>query len=106
MANGPYRNSQLSDLGRWTGESISPDAAEDYAQAIAASHQAKLILSFPRIVEQYKYLEILAQSVRSFLGNGDSAAITLQMVSDRWHELTTRIGPRVQRDFLRRGEGF
>lgn len=106
LANGPSRLSHLSDPQRWVGELIEPQVADDYAQHILAIHQSKLILTFPRIVNQRDYLKALADAVRRALHSEESADQALGAAAAAWNQLNERIGLRVQRDFLRRGEGF
>jgi ABC-type glycerol-3-phosphate transport system substrate-binding protein len=57
---GPFRSSQLANPVRWIGEGLQPEAVDQYAEAIRLTHADRLIMTFPKMPSQKKYLAALA----------------------------------------------
>lgn len=105
-AAGPFRASYLGDISRWTGESISYDVANEYADVITANHERALTLRFPRLPGQERYLEALDQAVRSAVAGKTTPEAALATVSQQWEAITESFGRDQQRSALRKETGF
>lgn len=102
---GPFRASHLGDASRWTGDAISVDVADQYADVIAANHERSLVMLFPRIPGQSVYLEILDNAVRDFLTGSKTAEETLDSVAKKWDATTEKIGRKEQIKEFKRETG-
>jgi multiple sugar transport system substrate-binding protein len=110
MEAGPMRSSQLADPTRWCGESLAPEAGEEYARLISATHESRTVFTFPRIAGQQEYLGELSSACRAFVtgaSGSQTAESTLQSVAEKWDSLTQKHGgPAAQSLRLRTAEGF
>lgn len=104
---GPFRATHLGDVSRWTGEVLSIDVLDEYADVVAECHERPLVLLFPRILKQDRYLKFLDNAIREYLATDDAdAKVILQKVAEQWEELTEEIGRDVQVKALRRESGY
>ncbi len=103
---GPFRNSQLADPQRWTGEGIRFEVAEQYASIIRNSHESKLAFVFPRVTQQPEMITQLASGIRDVFQELDSPDKMLNKLASRWKEMLEKPGLKLQRELLRRGEGL
>ncbi|MFK7769269.1 MAG: hypothetical protein AB8B55_18755 [Mariniblastus sp.] len=102
---GPFRASQLGDMSRWTGDTLSVDVADEYADVIAANHERSLNLMFPRVLAQHEYLDALDQTVRDFVAGTGTAEAALKNLVSQWEAITDRIGRKEQAVQLRKESG-
>ena len=99
---GPFRASQLGDMGLWSGESISADVADEYADVVAASHERSLCFMFPKISGQHLYIKALDAKVREYISGTGSPEDALNAVAAQWDEITDEIGRDAQANQLRK----
>jgi ABC-type glycerol-3-phosphate transport system substrate-binding protein len=89
---GPFRASHLGDVSRWTGDRISLDVADEYADVVAANHQRSSILMFPRIPGYRQYLTALDAAVIQAISGEQSSAEALKSAERKWDEITDSLG--------------
>ena len=102
----PFRASHLGGIARWTGDGISPDTQEAYADLLRETDQSMTTLLVPRIPGYDEYLGALAAAVHTALTSDEESAALLTQVAEQWREITERLGKEDQRRWLRRSEGF
>ena len=98
---GPFRASHLGDASRWTGENISVDLADDYADIVADNHERTLVMMFPRIPGSRAYLDSLDEAVRDCIADKLSAEEALKAAAKRWDEITDSLDRKKQIEMLR-----
>ena len=103
---GPFRASHLGDASRWTGDAISVDVADEFADAVAANHDRSLTLMFPRIPGYDRYLVVLDNAVRAAVSGEQSPEEALQSAAKKWDEITDSIGRQAQIRDLRKESGL
>ena len=102
----PFRASHLGGISRWTGDGISPDAQEAYAELLRETDQSVTTLLVPRIPGYAEYMDALATGVRAAMTSDAESAVLLSRVAEQWRQITERLGQRDQQRWLRRSEGF
>jgi ABC-type glycerol-3-phosphate transport system substrate-binding protein len=105
-ATGPFRNSHLAEIQRWTGSRVSPATSQQYAEAIQLSLSEPNALIGLRIPGRPEYLAILADAVREAVAQQASADETLAKVSEQWRKLTESLGSDAQRAAYMRSVGM
>lgn len=103
---GPVRVSHLGNIGKWTGESVSLDLADEYAATVREIHKSNLVVLFPRIPGSHRYYTVLDAGVRSALTGKKSPQEALDSVAQQWEEITESIGRKKQIESMRRESGF
>jgi ABC-type glycerol-3-phosphate transport system substrate-binding protein len=103
---GPVRVNHLGNIGKWTGESVSLDLADEYAAVVREVHQRNLVVLFPRIPGSHRYYASLDAGVRSALSGKLSSQQALDSVAKQWEEITDSIGRKKQIEAMRRESGF
>ncbi len=103
---GPFRASHLGDVSRWTGDAISLDVADEFADVVAANHQRSLTLMFPRIPGSRKYLDSLDKAVRQAVAGDQTAEDALKTAAREWDEITDSLGRQTQIRALRKETGL
>lgn len=103
---GPVRASHLGNIGKWTGDSVSLDLADEYAAVIREIHQRNLVVLFPRIPGGHRYYDALDAGVRSALSGQQSSQEALDSVAAQWVEITESIGRKEQIQAMRHDSGF
>lgn len=104
---GPFRSSQLANPVRWVGESLQPEAVDQYAEAIRRTHGDRLIMTFPKMPGQRQYLAALAgAAAKAAEGSLTPEQAAAEAVSE-FSRLTESLGgaPRQSR-LLREAEGY
>jgi multiple sugar transport system substrate-binding protein len=89
---GPFRASQLGNPTRWSGEGVSEQAAQEYADLILGIQEQDISFMFPRIPGRDRYLAALDQKIRSCLRGELDAATALKNAARDWEEITESIG--------------
>lgn len=101
VASGPFRKTHLVKPNLWIGMPVLPDAAEQWASEIEASHAALLPVVFPPLAGRDEYLAVLASGVRKCLVNEKSAEEALHETSTEWASITEKHGVDVQKTRIR-----
>lgn len=104
--SGPFRASHLGDVARWTGERLSMEVLDQYADVLAESHRRPMILMFPRIPGHLEYFNALDEGVRDYMVSDRSAEDVLAEVAGKWEAITERLGRIQQVKALRKDSGF
>jgi ABC-type glycerol-3-phosphate transport system substrate-binding protein len=104
---GPFRSSQLANPVRWAGESLIPEAAEQYAAALRRTHEERLVMTFPKLPGQRAYLQALAAAAnKAAIGTLNPAEAAAEAVAE-FNRLTESLGgPQKQSRLLREAEGY
>ena len=105
-AVGPFRASHLGDVSRWTGERISVDVADQFADVVAACHDRPQAIIFPRISGHQSYFDALDEGVRKCIDGQSTPEEALQEVAKRWEELTEQRGRKTQIRNLKQATGL
>ena len=103
---GPFRASHLGDVSSWTGNELSIDVLDQYADVISDNHRRPLVLMFPRIPKQQEYLDVLDRKIREYFIEDVSAEVVLQDVAKEWNAITETVGANKQSRILRKEAGF
>ncbi len=103
---GPFRASHLGDAGRWTGEAISLDVADEYADVVSAAHERTQTLMFPRIPGYRQYIAALDEAVRSAVKGEVSSEDALNKAADEWEQITETYGRAKQTSALKKESGL
>ncbi len=103
---GPFRASHLGDASRWTGDAISADLADQYAEVIASNHERSMFMMFPRVPGQQEYLAALDDGVRNVMSGSQSAQAALDEVAETWQAITERLGREAQAKEFKKESGF
>ena len=103
---GMHRASHAADPTRWTGDRVSFDLAERYAELMMDAHEQPITMVFPRIPASHEYVDALDQGIRNYLQNDVTAQETLDEVAERWRGITKRLGIMEQYNAIRREAGF
>ncbi len=101
-----FRRSELGQPGRWIEPEISAVAAKQYASAVADSLSRSQWLECPRIPGHTEYIAALDDAVRAAVDGKQKPADALQKVSDRWRDITARLGIDSQRSAYIRSLGL
>ncbi|MFT5303066.1 MAG: ABC-type glycerol-3-phosphate transport system substrate-binding protein [Mariniblastus sp.] len=104
--SGPFRASHLGDASHWTGDLISVDVADEYADVIAAGHSRNTTLLFPRIPESQRYIAVLDQAVRSAVSGEKSSQAALEEAAKTWEAITNAVGLKEQIQEIKRESGI
>ena len=104
--SGPFRASHLGAPFRWTGEAISPDAAQDYADVIATVNDELVVMVALRIPGSSRYMRALDESLRACLEDKLSPKDALRQATDAWEKITDEMGRRAQLAQLRKSQGI
>ena len=99
---GPFRASHLGNPMEWTGDNLSPEAAEEYATIVNEINEESVVVQLPRIPGLVKYLNALDVAMDQALGGDVETETALQDAAKRWDELTDELGRDNQRYALRR----
>jgi ABC-type glycerol-3-phosphate transport system substrate-binding protein len=104
---GPFRSSQLANPVRWVGESLQPEAVDQYAEAIRLTHADRLIMTFPKMPGQRKYLAVLAAAaLKVSEGSLTPEQAAAEAVSE-FNRLTESLGGAARQSrLLREAEGY
>jgi ABC-type glycerol-3-phosphate transport system substrate-binding protein len=104
---GPFRSSQLANPVRWVGESLQPEAVDQYAEAIRQTHADRLIMTFPKMPGQRQYLAALASAAsKAAEGSLTPEQAAAEAVSD-FNRLTESLGGAARQSrLLREAEGY
>ena len=105
-ASGPFHNSHLGDVFRWSGEQLSQDTGNAFADLIAESQDRKVYFLFPRIPGNFEYMSALDSAVKECLKQQSSARNCLNGVAEKWSEITDRLGAAQQKGALRMNTGI
>lgn len=104
---GPFRSSQLANPGRWVGESLSPEGAEQYAEALRRAHADRLVMLFPKLPGQRVYLSALAAAARKAAEGSLPAKDAAAEAVTELNRITESLGgPTRQSRLLREAEGY
>jgi ABC-type glycerol-3-phosphate transport system substrate-binding protein len=103
---GPVRVSHLGNIGRWIGDGVSPELADEYATVVREIHQRNLVVLFPRIPGSNRYYSALDQGVRAVITGDQNPQQALKKVAEEWEEITGSIGREKQIQAMRRESGF
>lgn len=104
---GPFRSSQLANPVRWVGESLVPEAAEQYAAALRRTHEERLVMTFPKLPGQRAYVQALATAARQAATGKLTAAEAAAEAVAEFNRLTESLGgPQRQSRLLREAEGY
>lgn len=104
--SGPFRASHRGDMAQWTGDEVSLEVADQYADVIEAFHRRNLVMVFPRIPGSYRYMAALDLAVRRCLAEGQSASEALAQAASEWEAITEELGRSRQIQALRKDCGF
>lgn len=103
---GPFRASHLGDVSLWTGDKISLDVAEGFADVVAQNHLRSLIFIFPKIPGSQRYFDALDESIREFMAGAGTAKDALEKTAVQWEAITDSLGRQQQILGLRKQSGF
>ncbi len=101
-----FRATHLGQPMKWTGDKISPAAADQFAQVLRDVSESNIAFLFPRIPGQAEYLRSLDQAVIAFAKGEESKQEALEIVVGEWNSITEKLGKKEQNEYLRRSEGF
>ena len=105
-ASGPFHTSHLGDVFRWSGEQLSQDTGNAFADLITKSQDRKVYFLFPRIPGNFEYMNALDSAVKDCLQQQSSAKACLDNVAGKWAEITERLGSKQQQNALRMNNGI
>lgn len=107
LRTGPFRSSQLANPVRWVGESLVPEAAEQYAEALRRTHEERLVMTFPKLPGQRGYIEALAAAARKAATGAAGPAEAMTEATSEFNRLTESLGgPQRQSRLLREAEAY
>ena len=103
----PTRASHLGNTQSWTGELLSVENNDIYADQITQINEQPVFLMFPRINGIEEYLASLSEGVRSYLNEEatDPNAV-LRKVADQWNVMTEKYDRNQQEKLLRMDFGL
>jgi multiple sugar transport system substrate-binding protein len=99
-----FRTSQIATSGRWT-PALSADSSKQYAETLAAALSAPRVFPGLNLPGREEYLAALDEAVQQAL-DGKRAQETLSEASERWREITERLGKEKQLRANRRSLGM
>ena len=101
-----FRATHLGQPTRWTGEKISPTAADQYGEVVREISESEIVFLFPRIPGQAEYLHTLDEAVKSFALGDSTAQQALSKATEQWDAITDRLDRKEQIKMLRLSEGY
>lgn len=101
-----FRATHLGQPTKWTGERITSETSDQYAQVFREISENDIAFLFPRIPGQAEYLQKLDEAVIAFAEGNKTISEAMSKVSEEWELVTERLGRSDQIRFLRRSEGF
>ena len=104
----PFRATHLARIGQWSGlEEIDREFWDQYADSVKETHQSRIFLMFPQILQKRQYLKLLDEAIVKYLNAGQQdAKQTFKDVAQQWEALTDSLGREDQIYELRRGNGI
>lgn len=101
-----YRTDQIRRAEQWVEPSISPEAADHYAELTHETLQNEQWVFALRIPGRAEYLDALGKAVRSVLADEDSVETALNEASIEWSKITREKGEKEQLRAYRRSLGL
>ncbi len=103
---GPFRASHLGNPAKWTGGLVSPEAGEEYATVIRAANENTVIVVFPRIPGQAKFIAVLDRAVEDVLSMKESATAALTNAAGQFEQLLNEFPKSQLRIWLKSSKEF
>jgi len=89
----PYRKSQFANKQAWIDAGFSPDAADDYLGAIAASQGSPNVVWDLRIPKNQRYIQVELDAVLAdYVAGNITTDQAAQQIYDKWEAITNEIG--------------
>ena len=101
-----FRSTHLGQPTRWAGEEISYEVADQFSNVFSEISESSLVLQFPRIPGQVKYMQALDDAVRNTVTQNVDTETSLAEVTQQWEAITQRLGREEQGKQLRRSVGY
>lgn len=85
--SGPFRASHLGNPVKWTGGLVTPEAGEEYASVIRAANENTVVIVFPRIPGQSKFIAALDEAVDNAMEGRESASDALKKAAGEFEQI-------------------
>jgi multiple sugar transport system substrate-binding protein len=92
-----FRRGQIASPAAWVEGSISPPAAQQYAEQTAETLSRRQFLAAFRIPGRAAYLAALDSAVREAVQGKQKPAEALKAAAEKWREISRRLGVEKQR---------
>ncbi len=107
LIGAPSRESHLGNPVNWTGEVLTVDASDRYAELVRDINNQTVSLTFPRIPGATLYLTSLSNGIARYLNTDEeNSQAVLNTVAAEWDQITDRLGREDQADRLRMDFGL